>query len=700
MNTGMLLAPLRMEIELLPGPMEDDGSPTGILYDALNETYDKFGWAEGEILSRLRRPVSLDALYERLKAETTLNVQKSELVAFLHSLSTRGLLQGTPSPSGNSKTGGVIGWLLTHVLFFKLPLVWPDAFLKKTLWLPHFFGSRLMLWSYLIVAALALLLLIPRSGLLLQSTAPFLTWGGALWLGAAVIAVKGLHELGHAYAAAVRGIPVRSMGIFFMVLTPIPYCDVTDSWRLPRKERLAISFAGVKVELVLAAFCLFCWCLAGPGHLRDIFMTVSTASVITTLLTNLNPGMRFDGYYLFADCIGVDNLQQTAFTEARAFFRRTLLGLSECRGNHNLGRRKRTLLVAYAVYVCIYRLFVYFGIALLVYHFFPKAVGIILFLVEVAAFIIRPVARELMETTAMLRTKRPSPRLIIFLILCGLVFLWLVLPLPRNRRLEAVVASSDIITLYAPVSGRVAAPAPVRGEIISAGTVILSLESQELENEIRENELKYDSAILRLHAARAGADALSRLQPVLAEAARLSSVLSSLRAQEAQQRMVAESDLLVVEVDEQYVPGNHVAKRTRLAKFMPPDTRPAVVAYLPEDFLGDVQEGESAIFASNAAPGEKIPVTITKVMLQSSREIEEPALIGPMGGALPVQRSAEGGYTPASPLYRIETTVENGTTANLRPGQTGTLFIHGQSRSLAWDLVKWLGRTFLKESGF
>ncbi|MCC8167331.1 MAG: hypothetical protein LIQ31_14625 [Planctomycetes bacterium] len=115
-----------------------------------------------------------------------------------------------------------------------------------------------MIRFYIIAAVVAIVLFIPRSGMFLDSATPFLAWTGALWLALAVAAVKVLHEFSHAYAAAVRGVTVRSMGLFFMILTPVPYCDVTDAWRLPREDRLAISFAGVRTELVVGALSLLC----------------------------------------------------------------------------------------------------------------------------------------------------------------------------------------------------------------------------------------------------------------------------------------------------------------------------------------------------------------------------------------------------------------------------------------------------------
>ena len=77
---------------------------------------------------------------------------------------------------------------------------------------------------------------------------------GALSFAVAIVFVKVLHELGHAYTAVNYGCRVPAMGVAFMVMTPILYTDVTDAWRLgSRRSRLAIDSAGVVAELKLFA---------------------------------------------------------------------------------------------------------------------------------------------------------------------------------------------------------------------------------------------------------------------------------------------------------------------------------------------------------------------------------------------------------------------------------------------------------------
>ena len=50
------------------------------------------------------------------------------------------------------------------------------------------------------------------------------------------------------------------MGVLLLCLSPCLYCNVTDAWMLPNKwKRILISFAGIYVELMMAAAATFIW---------------------------------------------------------------------------------------------------------------------------------------------------------------------------------------------------------------------------------------------------------------------------------------------------------------------------------------------------------------------------------------------------------------------------------------------------------
>ena len=131
------------------------------------------------------------------------------------------------------------------------------------------------------------------------------TFEGALVSVAAVILVKSLHEMGHGYMAYRYGCHVPTMGLAFMTFVPMLYTDITDAWKLSsRRERLMIDSAGIQVEIVLGMLCLFLWSFLPDGALRSAVFVTATVSWVMSLMINLSPLMRFDGYFIFSDLAG------------------------------------------------------------------------------------------------------------------------------------------------------------------------------------------------------------------------------------------------------------------------------------------------------------------------------------------------------------------------------------------------------------
>ena len=85
-----------------------------------------------------------------------------------------------------------------------------------------------------------------------------------------------------------------------------------------KKHRMAVSAAGVYVELIFAAFLVYIWLFLAPGFWKQFTFSAIIAASFTTLLFNANPLMRFDGYYIMIASPEIPNLRQ----KSRAFLGR------------------------------------------------------------------------------------------------------------------------------------------------------------------------------------------------------------------------------------------------------------------------------------------------------------------------------------------------------------------------------------------
>ena len=130
-----------------------------------------------------------------------------------------------------------------------------------------------------------------------------------IWIAVTWVVLKLIHELAHSLVCKKFGGRVSSCGMLLLLLIPMPYVDVTSSWRFDNKwKRILTSAAGMLSEIFIAAIACYVWASSEPGPLQYHAGNVIIAASLHTLLFNINPLMRFDGYYMLADWLEIPNL--------------------------------------------------------------------------------------------------------------------------------------------------------------------------------------------------------------------------------------------------------------------------------------------------------------------------------------------------------------------------------------------------------
>jgi putative peptide zinc metalloprotease protein len=114
-----------------------------------------------------------------------------------------------------------------------------------------------------------------------------------------------LHEFGHASACRAFGAKEGEIGFAIYLVFPVFYCDVTDAWKLSRRERAALDLAGLYMQGLFAALMLAIYLASG----RDLFLWTFLA-ISASYIPNLNPFLKMDGYWFLSDMLGVANLSR------------------------------------------------------------------------------------------------------------------------------------------------------------------------------------------------------------------------------------------------------------------------------------------------------------------------------------------------------------------------------------------------------
>ncbi|WP_371355065.1 biotin/lipoyl-binding protein [Pseudomonas chlororaphis] len=698
----MNLPSLRADLQLSAAAPALDGSPRWTLADPVRGRYFKLGAAA----MRLLRHWSLGDAGQVLRAanrEPGLplgGAELDELLGFLRSHDLITALDPQQRASYELKAAAQHQslWqvLLHQYLFFRIPLWRPDAFLNRAWpWLARF-GPRLLRYGLPLTLGLGVFL-VSRDWQRFLATFPHLfSLGGALAFGVALFFAKLCHEFGHAFMAKRAGCRVQSMGVAFMVLLPMFYTDVSDAWRVnDRRARLLIGAGGVLAELLLASIALLAWSLLPDGPARTAAFMLASATWITTLVINLNPFMRFDGYFLLSDFWEVDNLQGRAFALCRWRLREALFGYRQpVPEPWSPAMQRRLLWWGYGSW--LWRAVLFFGIALAVYHLFFKLLGIFLMLVELVWFIFLPIVREWREWWTR-REQAEAPRVLLSSL--GLVAVLLLVAVPWRSSVEvpAMLEAGRASALHAPVAARVRQLNVSDGQAVSKGQVLVELESPDLASRqaIARREIEIQQLQMRRRAGRSetAADA-GIVEQQLAEAVAEYRGLSAqrerllLRAPEAGQLR----DLLP-----QLQVGRWVSPKDPLARVVEPGAR--LRGFLAEADLWRVAPGATGRFIADDPMHPALEVQLTEVDTNGVAYIDQEALTSDHHGPIAVRRDENHRAEPVQAQYGARLKVLD---ASVTPSQPlrGVVVLQGRGESLlgtAWRRMAALG---VRESGF
>ena len=201
---------LREELRLIAAANNLDGSPAWMIQDPINNKFYRIGWLDFELLCRWQL-IDIQHITDDLNSETTLEADVDNVLELIDFLSQNKLLQST-SPEAvnrlitekNKQKHSMFAWLVHHYLFFRIPLIKPQALLAKLL--PYFQWLFSPITAFVVLAiTLAGLFLVARQWDTFSTTfIEQLTVAGFLSYGAALMFTKFLHEFGHAITATRR----------------------------------------------------------------------------------------------------------------------------------------------------------------------------------------------------------------------------------------------------------------------------------------------------------------------------------------------------------------------------------------------------------------------------------------------------------------------------------------------------------------
>lgn len=704
-DAGSVLFPLREELTLYTGPCARGGVPRWTLHDPACNRFFRIGWPEFEILSRWRQGKTAESLAREVSAETTLSIEQDTVEALSDFLHRNNLLhrRGTDAPKRLKAARDMIRpsvakRLLRSHLFIRLPLVRPDSLLGPLQRLTSFAFTRSFLWLTVLAAVVGLYLAARQWDSYVETFLYFLDWSGLALFALTLVIIKLFHEFGHALTARRYGCRIPTMGVAFLVFWPVLYTDTTDAWKLSSKQqRLAISAAGVTVELMIAAYATLAWSFLPPGALQSAAFLAATTTWIVSLVVNLNPFMRFDGYFILSDLLNVHNLQGRSFALAKWRLREALFGFGEAAPERWSPAMRRGLIL-YAYFTWAYRAALYVGIALLIYHFLFKLAGILLLLFEIVWLIGFPVAREVGEWIERRHALRLNRQTFTTVLIATGIGLALAMPWTAHVSAPALLRTDSHAVIYAPAAGRLDSIAVERGAVVEAGDPLVILVAPELDARI--DIMRAEVAILKWQREFEQLDEERRQQRLVVESKldNARGALSALLAERDGLTVTAPIGGEIVELADAMRSGEWVSKDEVLL-LIAGTTRPLIEAFIKESYFSRVSPGAAVVFIADNLDIPPLSGVVEAVDPVGVESLDNPYVASRYGGGVPVRETADGLLVPGSAHFRVSIRIDD---PDFRVTQVtrGEVTIEAERQTLlsrAWTNVI---AVLIRESGF
>lgn len=699
-----MLPPLRQELALYPGPNTYSGEPTWSLHDPIRNLFFRLDWLSFEIIARwsLGDP---QRILECIEDDTPIQAEIEDIKLVLRFLLDNELLQ----PLGQEDTARLhqerlkrnthfIHWLIHRYLFFRIPLFKPDNWLKKTQKLASPLYSNSFIWLTLTALLFGLIEISRQWETFIATLVDLFSWSGAISFAIALLFVKLMHELGHAFTAKRFGCRVPTMGVAFLVMFPMAYTDVNEVWKLrSKRQRLLIGAAGINTELIIAAWATLFWTLLPDGPLRGAVFILATTTWVSTLIINASPFLRFDGYFLLMDWLGMPNLHQRAFALGKWALRKTLFGFNDD-PPEILPKKHQRGLIFFAYTTWLYRLLIFTGIALLVYFSVPKPLGPILAAIELWWFIVQPVLKEMRAWLEQIHRIVKSQRIRWILVLLALTLTIILLPWDSRIHSQGLLIPENYFPLVSPEQAKLITIKAIPGKWVEKGEIVLELELPDLDyrKEITEARIQ----ILRWKSTAAGVsdEFLEKIQTLEAERAKLKAELISLQEKKSQLQIRAPIPGLFFPSNVDLHPNVWIEQNENLGTIINPDAW-QVITYLPESEIERIKHGDLAFFYADSGDSKRLRLRLSRIDFDATRLLNDALLASSKGGHIPVRETSYG-LIPELAVYRIVLSLEPGQSQDLTQLQRGKLILFGKRRSWAGEYLQRALAVIVRESGF
>ncbi len=542
-----------------------------------------------------------------------------------------------------------------------------------------------------------------------------------IYLATTMALVKVLHEFGHGLSCKKFGGEVHELGFMLLVFTPCLYCNVSDSWMLPNKwQRVWIGAGGIYVEMILASIAAYTWYFTEPGMLNDLCLNMMFLNIVSTVVVNGNPLLRFDGYYILMDWLEIPNLRQKSTEVLKRWFQSTCLGL-ELQDDPFLPQRNRFLFAVFTVASVIYRWVVVFSICWFITKVLEMHGLQTLGRMIAVAGLVGMIAQPIMQTYKFVRTpgrlqKVKRGRLLASLGIAGAACTAACyIPLPHHVDCAFEIRPALAGAVYAGTPGQIVQTVKA-GTQVKIGDELVVLRNPELEIRLVELEGEFEEAKIQLKTLGLRSNSDRSIKAQLDTQERLVSSIADMKAktQEEIDRLIVKAKregVVMPPPDKQPQPGDDGRLTGWSGSPLEEFNRGALLT--AEDLvceIGSARELEAVLVVDQGDVqlveiGQSVDLKLDaqrmysfegKITEKSEAELKNASssMASQSGGDLQTEIDPTTGQAkPRSVSYQARVPIDN-FDLPLRPGYRGSAKVHVKPMSLGQRLWRVVAQTF------
>ena len=607
-----------------------------------------------------------------MSATSTFRATTEDVEKFAQQLRLNGLLRCRAADiiqakkAAKNNQADIASRFSNSLLFMRLPLMHPQDFLDKTAFLIAPFFSR-GFWYMLLAGLLGALYLIGRQwDSFVASLSSMTNFSGAVAISVMLVLSKSAHELAHGYAARRYGAMVPTMGIAFIIFWPLLYTETSNAWALAdRRARIVVAAAGVAAELAIAILCFMAWPFLDPGPLRDAAGFAATSLVVLSVLFNANPLMRFDGYFILSEALGIENIQPRSFELLKWHLRRFMAGIALPYPEIMLTVNERRGLLIYGIASAAYRIALYSGIVYAINALLFPAVALPLSAVIIMSSLLKPTFKEINQWFRLAVVAHGPLGLLRPALICTLLVAPLFIPWRSTVQVPVLIAAGDGYDIFAPEPSRIGALYIKEGDRVTKGAKLIDLDAPDTAFKLSQAQRRAAVLNRKINQQLTQINYHNALKTSERELAQLGSEISGLIAKRQQLTLQAPISGTVTMLERSLRVGLWVPSDQPLAQITAKGA-PVIFGYAEERDIGFILPGAQASIWFEGEPARRLTGYVEAVYPQALKAIKETMMSSINGGPLTTrQHPQRNELIPELALYKIRIKLDAASAASL-----------------------------------